>query len=106
MGCVQAASMVTGAWTSRTIHVVDDDDSVRRALMRLLRAAGFDAHGYASAEQFLRAIKEASGGCVILDMHMPGTGGLELQRLMAHEHSAIPIIFVSGHGDERASAQA
>jgi FixJ family two-component response regulator len=88
------------------VHLVDDDPSVRKALMRLLRAAGFDAQGYASAEEFMTAGENEWQGCVILDINMPGTGGLEVQRTLADRKSHLPVIFLSGHIDARTSVHA
>jgi FixJ family two-component response regulator len=82
-----------------TIHVVDDDDSVRKALMRLLGAAGYEVRGYASAGAFLLSKTGDAPGCVILDVRMPGLSGLDLQSSLAKSGDALPIIFLTGHGD-------
>ena len=81
------------------VHVVDDDSSVRTAVTRLLRAAGFEARGYASAGDFLLSPRDGEAGCVILDLRMPGPGGLELQQALAKEEAPLPIVFLTGHGD-------
>ena len=91
---------------SRRIAVVDDDESVREALTGLLRSAGFGAEGYASAEEFLRSGRLDDTECLILDVRMPGIGGIELQRHLALAGHDTPIIFITAHGDEHTRAQA
>jgi len=88
------------------VHVVDDDDSVRTALMRLLRAAGFEVRGYSCAGKFLLAKPGHTPGCVVLDVRMPGPSGLELQAALGEHRDALPIIFLTGHGDIPMSVRA
>ena len=80
------------------VYVVDDDDSFRTAIVRLLRAAGFEVCGCTSAGEFLLQRQKGTGGCVVLDIQMPGLDGLELQDRIAKEDDPLPIIFLSGHG--------
>jgi FixJ family two-component response regulator len=82
-----------------TVFVVDDDPSVRRGLERLLRSAGYRVETYSSAEQFLEAGRVDGPGCLILDVRMPGQGGLELQQALADRGSLLPMIFITGHSD-------
>jgi FixJ family two-component response regulator len=89
-----------------TIHVVDDDDSLRTAVMRLLKAAGYEVRGYASAGEFLLAKPGSAPGCVVLDVRMPGPSGLDLQAAFAELDDALPIIFLTGHGDIPMSVRA
>jgi FixJ family two-component response regulator len=89
-----------------TIHVVDDDESLRTALMRLLRAAGYAVRTYASAGDFLLNKPENAPGCMILDVRMPGPSGFELQEAIAKLEESLPIIFLSGHGDIPMSVRA
>ena len=89
-----------------TIHVVDDDESFRRAVTRLLQAAGFAVQGYASAGEFLVARIGERPGCVLLDVQMPGLGGLELQAALAKQEVPLPVVFVTGHGDIPMSVRA
>ena len=82
-----------------TVFVVDDDPSVRRGLERLLRAALYRVETYASTEQFLERGAIDAPGCLVLDIRMPGQGGLDLQQILADRGSLLPIIFITGHGD-------
>ena len=88
------------------ILVVDDDAPVRRALGRLLRAAGYDVALFTSAEEYLAREPAELPACLVLDMRMPGMGGLELQRVVVGTPQPLPIVFVTGHADEEARAQA
>jgi FixJ family two-component response regulator len=82
-----------------TIHVVDDDRAFRTAIGRLLTAAGYESRLYGSATEYLAADDSGSPACVILDLRMPGVGGLDLQHALAQRARGHPIIFLSGHGD-------
>ena len=90
-----------------TVHVVDDDDSVRTGIVRLLQAAGFEARGYASAGEFLlgRPLPDAPG-CAVLDVRMPGPSGLDLQEALARLGTPLPVVFLTGHGDIAMSVRA
>jgi len=83
----------------QTVHIVDDDELVRRGTERLLAAAGFEARSYASALDFLRAVEPDMAGCIILDVRMPGQSGLELQTALASRAVTLPIVFVTGYGE-------
>jgi FixJ family two-component response regulator len=89
-----------------TIHVVDDDTSFRTAVSRLLRAAGHEVRCYPSAVEFLAAAPGTAPGCVLLDLHMPGPTGLDLQESIAKAEDPLPIIFLTGHGDIPTSVRA
>ncbi|HEU4587851.1 MAG TPA: response regulator [Gemmatimonadales bacterium] len=89
------------------VFVVDDDSAVRTALVRLLRTAGFAADGFASAEELLaRAEPDRRPGCLILDLRMPGRGGLELQRTLPAAFAHLPIVFLTAHADADCSERA
>ena len=83
-------------------YVVDDDADVRKALVALLESAGYPAQEFASAEYFLDAVAgniQTLAGCLILDLRMPGMDGLALQRRLVEAGGAIPILFLTGHGE-------
>ena len=92
--------------TRPLIAVVDDDVSVRRALARLLQAAGYHAETFADAEAFLAYPASHPPACLILDVRMPGMSGRELYDHLRAERRAIPTIFITGHGDSRMAARA
>ncbi len=91
---------------SPTIFVVDDYAPVRRAVSRLLHAAGFAVAAFGSPQEFLTQYDPRVPGCLVLDLDMPTVNGLELQRILATKGSVLPIIFLSGHGDVPKSVQA
>jgi FixJ family two-component response regulator len=88
------------------IHVVDDDESLRTALLRLLQAAGLEACGYASTGDFLLQPPPDRPGCLLLDVRMPGPSGLELQAALQRLGCALPVIFLTGYADVAAGVQA
>jgi FixJ family two-component response regulator len=88
------------------VHVVDDDEGMRQGLCQLLEAAGYEPRPHASAGDFLLADAGEAGGCVLLDLKMPGPGGLELQQALARRPEAPPVVFLTGHGDVQASVRA
>lgn len=92
--------------TAGKIHIVDDDDSFRRSLTRLLKAHGFACEAFDSARQFIEAGLADRAGCIILDVHMPGLNGLELQEALVRAKCTMPIIFLTGRGDIPTSVQA
>jgi FixJ family two-component response regulator len=91
-----------------TIAVIDDDDSVRRALARLLTASGYQVRTFASATEFLegRLAVEDSPGCLLIDVRMPELGGLELQEVLTSAGSQSAIVFMTGHGDVQTGVKA
>jgi FixJ family two-component response regulator len=84
------------------IAVVDDDESLRRSLCRLLRAAGMLPITYASAEAFLADTKHPQFDCLVLDVQLSGISGLELQQQLALEPGSPPIVFITGRDDPEA----
>ena len=88
------------------VAIVDDDDLMRSALEGLLKAEGLPAQAFASAEEFLKSGQQREAGCLIADIRMPGMSGLELQAHLNAERCKIPIIFITGHGDEKMRMQA
>lgn len=81
------------------IGVVDDDPSVRKALARLLRAAGFDVVVHASAVEFLVGLHQGSIQCLVLDIHLEGMGGLELYAYLSDAGIRMPTVFITAHDD-------
>ncbi|MGB9432084.1 MAG: response regulator [Candidatus Acidiferrum sp.] len=92
--------------STKLIAVVDDDELVRLALQRLLKAAGFYATSFGSAEDLLKSGQLPEIECLIADIRMPGMSGLDLQIKLKAEGCAIPIIFITAHGDEKMRLQA
>ena len=88
------------------VYVVDDDDSLRKAVTRLLHAAGYDVRAYSSAGEFALASRDNRRGCVLLDVRMPGPSGLDLQEALAKEDEPLPVIFLTAHGDVPMSVRA
>ena len=88
------------------VAVVDDDESFRTALQRLLRSAGFRVRSFASAEDFLKSGHQHETCCLVADIRMPGMSGLDLQAKLNADHCPIPTIFISAHGDEKMRLQA
>ena len=82
-----------------TVFVVDDDEAVRGSLKLLLKSIGLAAMAYPSAPEVLAAYRIEQAGCLILDIRMPGMSGLELQQQLNGRGAAIPVVFISGHGD-------
>ncbi|MGH9759795.1 MAG: response regulator, partial [Blastocatellia bacterium] len=82
------------------VSVVDDDESVRESLPDLLRELGYAARAFSSAEEFLASDCVDQAGCLILDVAMPGMTGPDLQRELKLRQQEIPIVFITGHGDE------
>ena len=88
------------------VAVVDDDESYRLAVQRLLKSAGVPVRSFASAEDFLQSGQQHATGCLIADIRMPGMSGLDLQAKLNAEQCPIPIIFITAHGDEEMRLQA
>ena len=88
------------------ISVVDDDPSVVEGIVSLMESLGYAAAGFCSAENFLSSAQLGRAGCLILDVRMPGMGGLELQRQLLATANHTPIIFITAHGESNTSAEA
>lgn len=88
------------------VFVVDDDDAVRAALVRLLESDGYGVRAYAAAADFLAEPVPCVPACLILDMHMPGLGGFELVAELTRRGALIPVIFVTGYGSIPMSVRA
>jgi len=92
--------------TDAIVFVVDDDVSVREALESLIRSAGLRVESFASAEEFLARRRGDESGCLVLDVRLPNLSGIDLQKRMAKLDLALPIIFITGHGDVPTTVQA
>ncbi len=89
-----------------TVHLVDDDPSVLRAVGRLVRSAGWRVAAFPSAREYLREQTPEARGCLVLDVTMPGRDGLELQSVLAGMGNRLPVIFLTGNGDVPMSVRA
>jgi two-component system response regulator FixJ len=83
----------------RIIHLVDDEEAVRRSAGFMLRTSGFKVHTYVSGVEFLSEVKHLEPGCILLDVRMPGMDGLEVQAELNQRGIAMPVIVLTGHGD-------
>ena len=88
------------------VFVVDDDASMRRSLETLLRSVGHEVRVFPSADEFMRAQRPDAPGCLVLDVRLPGMSGLAFQQELARAGVALPVIFVTGHGDVPMSVRA
>jgi RNA polymerase sigma factor (sigma-70 family) len=82
-----------------TVYIVDDDQQIRYAMELLMRSVGMDYAIFGSGNDFLDRYSNEFAGCLVLDIRMPGLGGLELQDKLIERGSTLPIIFITGHGD-------
>ena len=91
---------------TKIVAIVDDDESVRRALQGLLKAVGLQAKAFASAEEFLDSGQQHHTACLVTDIRMPGMSGLDLQARLNSQNCRIPTIFITAHGDANMRMQA
>ena len=80
------------------VHVVEDDESSRIASSRVLKSAGYVVRVYATGDEFLAQLP-TEAGCIVLDLHLPGASGLDLQQRLVTAENPLPIVFLTGHGD-------
>jgi FixJ family two-component response regulator len=92
--------------TAPLIHIVDDDESMRKALQRLLAEGGYQTCAYGSTGEFLLQPLPDREGCLLLDVCMPGPSGLELQSALQRRNAGLPVIFLTGHADVASSVKA
>jgi two-component system response regulator FixJ len=90
----------------KVVHVVDDDESVRRSVSFMLKTSGYCVHSYADGAKLLNAAKWLEPGCILLDIRMPGMDGLGLQEALRGQGIALPIVIMTGHGDVALSVKA
>lgn len=91
---------------SFTVYVVDDDESVRRALERLLRSCGYHAVTFGSAEEFMEATSCQGEGCLVLDIRLPGMTGLDLQEKLSSSGSKYAVILMTAHDNSQLQERA
>ncbi len=89
-----------------TVFVVDDDEDMRSALSNLFRSVGHEVKLFGSAAEFLKDASTDTPGCLVLDVRLPGMGGLDFQNKLASANAHIPIVFITGHGDIPMSVRA
>jgi FixJ family two-component response regulator len=87
------------------IAVVDDDPSVRRSLRHLIESGGYRVHAFASAEAFLDALSGSRPACLVLDVHLDGMNGFDLQARLGEAGAVVPIIFITAHDDAATRAR-
>ena len=92
--------------SSKLVMLVDDDPSVAKSLVRVFRSGGLDVETYDSAESFLTREPPNCPSCLVLDVRMPGTSGLDLQETLNRSKLEIPIVFITGHADVPTSVRA
>ena len=90
----------------KTVFIIDDDESVRKGLSRLLRSTGFEVETFATAERFLEREHYDGIGCLVLDVRMPGISGIDLQDELGKADYSMPIVFITGHGNIPMGVQA
>ncbi|MGY2736318.1 two-component system response regulator FixJ [Sphingomonas sp. UYP23] len=83
----------------RLVHIVDDEEAIRRSASFMLKTSGFRVETWASGVEFLKAARHAAMGCVLLDVRMPEMDGLEVQQAMLERGIAMPVVVLTGHGD-------
>jgi FixJ family two-component response regulator len=88
------------------IAVIDDDESFRAALVESLSSLGYGSRGYASAEDYVRAIGRRSFSCIVTDIHMPGMSGLDLMKLLAAQRSSTPVVLITARSDSNLETKA
>jgi two-component system, LuxR family, response regulator FixJ len=90
----------------RVVHLVDDDEAIRRSVGFMLRTSGFHVHTYESGVELLKAAPNLEAGCILLDIRMPGVDGLEVQAALRDKGVTLPVIIMTGHGDVSLAVQA
>ena len=90
----------------RLVHLVDDDEAIRRSVGFMLKTSGFHVHSYESGLELLKAAPSLETGCILLDIRMPGMDGLEVQSALRDKGVILPVIIMTGHGDVSLAVQA
>ena len=89
-----------------TVAIVDDEESVRRALKRLMVSAGISVESFASGGEFLESLAERRPDCVVLDLHMPGVSGFDVQERLAQSRDPPPVVVITGHDSAESQRRA
>ena len=92
--------------SARLVHLVDDDEAIRRSVGFMLRTSGFLVAAYESGAELLKAAAGSRAGCILLDIRMPGMDGLEVQEALKEKGVILPVIIMTGHGDVSLAVQA
>ena len=90
----------------RMIHIVDDEDAIRRSASFMLKTSGYNVQTWSSGVAFLKEVRTIEAGCILLDVRMPGMDGLEVQQALAAEGIGMPVVVLTGHGDIGTAVQA
>jgi FixJ family two-component response regulator len=88
------------------VYVIDDDPSMRSSIEDLLQSVGLEVHAFASVQEYLEAARPSTPACIVLDVRLPGQSGLDFQRQVSGTPMALPIVFITGHGDVPMSVRA
>ena len=96
----------TPAEPAPSIVVIDDDESIRRALENLFKSVGFEVELFSSPQEYLQSARPNRPGCIVLDVRFPGRSGLDMQRELTNSEAQLPIIFITGYGDIPMSVRA
>ncbi|OJY67016.1 MAG: DNA-binding response regulator [Sphingobium sp. 66-54] len=83
----------------KLIHIVDDEDAIRRSASYMLKTCGYAVESWSSGEAFLKGVRPADRGCVLLDVRMPALDGMEVQRALSERGVTMPVVIMTGHGD-------
>jgi two-component system, LuxR family, response regulator FixJ len=91
---------------ARLVHLVDDDEAIRRSVGFMLKTSGFHVHSYDSGLELLKSAPNLETGCILLDIRMPGMDGLEVQKTLLKKGVTLPVIIMTGHGDVSLAVEA
>ncbi|MBN8829079.1 MAG: response regulator transcription factor [Sphingomonadales bacterium] len=83
----------------KLVHIVDDEDAIRRSVGYMLKTAGYSVESWLSGAEFLREVRHAAHGCVLLDIRMPEIDGMEVHRVLVDKGITMPVVIMTGHGD-------